>query len=163
MRLKTQKNFFSISNHLLGNTSAGLLPNEPIASLVNEFSNDFHTKVTNIIDLLPYPIVPPPNTSSHSFTSLTPPSIPFIEQLLTSVNTSSTLDPLPHFLTLKFAHYLAPYYKDVIDQSLSFYTCFKSTETAITHIIDKLHNTAQSLTNTNILHITHMLMIYKYN
>ena len=116
---KNPKKLFSISNHLLGNTSVRSIPNEPIASLVNEFSNYFHTKVKNIIDLLPSPIVPPPNTSSHSFISLTPPSIPFIEQLLTSVNTSSALDLLSHFLTSKHTHYLAPYYNDVIDQSLS--------------------------------------------
>ena len=67
--LKTQKNFSQLKSLIIHPCS---LANEPIASLVNEFSNYLLTKVKNIIDLLPSPFVPPPNTSPHSFISLTP-------------------------------------------------------------------------------------------
>ena len=88
------KNFFSISNQLLGRISLLVLPNEPITTLIDTFDQYFNNKVMNIIKSLPTPLNEPYNLPLYSFSSLTLPSTTTIEKLLSAVNTSSEIDPI---------------------------------------------------------------------
>ena len=73
----------------------------------------------NLLASLPVPVTHPHTPKTYSLPSLSNPSILFIQKLLSTCKTSSYLDPIPHWLTSKYAHNLAPSYKQVIDLSLS--------------------------------------------
>ena len=90
------KKLFSISNQLLGRISLRVLPNEPITTLIDTFDQYFNTKVMNIIKSLPTPLNKPYNLPLYSLSSFTLSSTTTIEKLLSAVNTSSELDPIPH-------------------------------------------------------------------
>ena len=73
----------------------------------------------NIIKSLPTPLNEPYNLPLYSLSSFTLPSTTTIEKLLSAVNTSSELDPIPHSILNKYHIYIASYYQEIIENSLT--------------------------------------------
>ena len=73
----------------------------------------------NIIKSLPTPLNEPYNLPLYSLSSFTLPSTTTIEKLLSAVNTSSELDPIPHSILNKYHIYLESYYQEIIENSLT--------------------------------------------
>ena len=71
----------------------------------------------NIIKSLPTPFNEPYNIPLYSLSSLSPTTT--IEKLLSAVNTSSKLDPIPNLILNKYILYLASYYQEIIENSLT--------------------------------------------
>ena len=73
----------------------------------------------NIIKSLPTALNEPYNLLICSLSSFTLPSTTTIEQLISAVNTSSELDPIPHSILNKYHIYQASYYQEIIENSLT--------------------------------------------
>ena len=72
----------------------------------------------NIIKLLHTSLYESYNLPLYSLSSFILPSTTTIEKLLSAVNTSSELDPIPHLILNKYYIYLTSYYQEIIENSL---------------------------------------------
>ena len=73
----------------------------------------------NIIKSLPTPLNEQYNLPLYALSSFTLPPTTTIEKLLSAVNTSSELDTIPHSILNKYHIYLASYYQEIIEKSLT--------------------------------------------
>ena len=116
---KDTKKLFRISSTLLGKLTKRILPDNSPSTNATNFDSYFYIKTSSIIDTLPRPCIPPISSPVYSFSTFSLPTIININNLLLTVKSTCKLDPIPLCLLHSLSSLLSPFYKKIIDRSLT--------------------------------------------
>ena len=96
-----------------------ILPDKSPLTNATNFDSYFYIKTSSIIDTLPRPCIPPISSPIYSFSTFSLPTIININNLLLTVKSTCKLDPIPLCLLHSLSSLLSPFYKKIIDRSLT--------------------------------------------